>query len=233
MRTHIQTVVSRYRGKIASWYVVNEAIDDAGPDLRPSGWLAACGPDFIAEAFAARAADPDAVLLDNDYNIESPRKLPKLLRLVDDLRARNAPLGAVGIQGHWEVDRVPLRDIAALLDAMEERRLKVMVSERDLGLVPRGPWYANDGKDRAAVARTDPLAAGCPPDRQARQARQYAELFQLFADHADSIGRVTFWDLHDGRSWLNDFPWRHAEYPLLFDRAAAPKPAYQAVMGVR
>jgi endo-1,4-beta-xylanase len=65
-----------------------------------------------------------------------------------------------------------------------------------------------------------------------RQARQYAELFRIFLGRSDTIGRVTFWDLHDGRSWLNAFPWNHAEYPLLFDRDAAPKPAFKAVMGV-
>ena len=116
---------------------------------------------------------------------------------------------------------------------MKELGLKVMVSELDLGVVPRGLWWADGGKNRAEIAKTDPLAGGCPPELLERQARQYAELFRLFRDRSESIGRVTFWDLHDGRSWLNDFPWKHAEYPLLFDREAVPKPAFKAVMGVR
>jgi endo-1,4-beta-xylanase len=125
-----------------------------------------------------------------------------------------------------------MKDIEALLDAMKGLNLKVMVSELDLGLVPRGPWYADSGKNRAEVAKTNPLAAGCPPELLERQARQYAALFKLFKDHSGSIGRVTFWDLHDGRSWLNNFPWKHTEYPLLFDREGKPKPAFDAVMGV-
>jgi endo-1,4-beta-xylanase len=234
METHIRTVVSRYRGKVASWDVVNEALDDSQPYLRPSKWLSIARPEFIARAFElAHEADPDALLVYNDYNVELPAKREKLLRLLRELRDKHVPLGAVGIQGHWEVDRIPFRDIEALLDAMKELKLKVMVSELDLGVVPRGVWWADGGKNRAEIAKTDPLAGGCPPERVERQARQYAELFRLFSDRHESIGRVTFWDLHDGRSWLNTFPWRHAEYPLLFDRNAAPKPAFQAVMEVR
>ena len=233
MRTHIRTVVARYRGKIASWDVVNEALDDGEPYLRPSRWLSIAGPEFVAEAFrCAREADPGALLVYNDYNVELPGKREKLLRLVRGLREANIPLDAVGIQGHWEVDRVPYGDIEALLDSMKRQGLRVMVSELDLGVVPRGAWWADGGRRRDEIARTDPLAGGCPPDLLERQARDYARLFRLFVDRSDSIGRVTFWDLHDGRSWLNSFPWRHAEYPLLFDRRAAPKPAYRAVMGV-
>jgi endo-1,4-beta-xylanase len=231
MRTHIRTVAGRYRGRIASWDVVNEVLDDNEPYLRPSRWLTIAGPGFVAKAFEwAHEADPEALLVYNDYNVEQPAKRAKLVRLIRELREQRVPLGAIGIQGHWEIDRVPLSDIDALLASMKELGLKVMVSELDLGVVPRGAWWADGGKDREAIAKTNPLASGCPPELLERQARQYADLFKLFLDRSESIGRVTFWDLHDGRSWLNDFPWKHAEYPLLFDRQARPKPAYQAVI---
>ena len=234
LRTHVRTIVSRYRGRIHSWDVVNEALDDGEPDLRSSKWLSIVGPEFIAEAFAAaRAADPDALLVYNDYNVEQPRKREKLLWLIRKLRAKNVPIGAIGIQGHWEVDRIPFRDIEALIGTTKESGLKLMVSELDLGVVPRGRWWADGGKHRAEMAKTNPLAGGCPPELLKRQAEQYAALFRLFGKHSDSIGRVTFWNLHDGRSWLNNFPWKHAEYPLLFDRNATPKPAFWAVLDVK
>lgn len=66
----------------------------------------------------------------------------------------------------------------------------------------------------------------------ARQAEQYAELFRLFTRHRDVITRVAFWNPHDGRSWLNAFPYPRTNYPLLFDRQCQPKPAYQAVIDV-
>src|SRR5262249_12667256 len=155
----IRTVVSRYRGKIDSWDVVNEALDDGEPYLRPSKWRDIVGPEFLAKAFeGAHEADPDALLVYNDYNVELPKKREKLLRRIGELREKGAPLRAVGIQGHWEVDRIPFRDIEALLDAMKARGLKVMVSELDLGDVPRGGWWADGGKNREAMAKTDPLA---------------------------------------------------------------------------
>jgi endo-1,4-beta-xylanase len=41
---------------------------------------------------------------------------------------------------------------------------------------------------------------------------------------------VSFWNLHDGQSWLNNFPWKRVNHPLLFDRQGNPKSAYDAVV---
>jgi GH35 family endo-1,4-beta-xylanase len=54
-------------------------------------------------------------------------------------------------------------------------------------------------------------------------------IFKLFDEYSDLIERVSFWNLHDGQSWLNYFPWNRANYPLLFDRNRRPKPAFDAV----
>ena len=68
------------------------------------------------------------------------------------------------------------------------------------------------------------------PTRFSRsKSEQYVELFRLFDEYSDIIERVSFWNLHDGQSWLNDFPWRRVNYPLLFDRNRRPKPAFDAV----
>ena len=233
MKRHIQTVVGRYKGKIKTWDVVNEALDDSAPYLRPSSWESIIGPDFIVKAFEwAHEADPDAILVYNDYNVELRDKRVKLLRLLDDLKEQKVPLGAVGIQGHWEVGRVPFKEIESLLTDLKARNLKVMVSELDLGVVPRVRWWAEGGKFRDEIAKTNPLADGCPDELIKKQADDYADLFRLFNRQAEAVGRVTFWDLHDGRSWLNEFPWKHAEYPLLFDRQAQPKPAFKAVISL-
>jgi endo-1,4-beta-xylanase len=66
----------------------------------------------------------------------------------------------------------------------------------------------------------------------ARQAEQYARLFAIFRKHSDAISRVTFWGLHDGRSWLNTWPRKRTNFALLFARDLQPKPAFTAVMGV-
>jgi endo-1,4-beta-xylanase len=231
MKTHIDTVAGRYRGRIAMWDVVNEALDDGTNFLRPSGWTAACGEDFIAKAFEfAHAADPKALLIYNDYNNELPAKRAKQIRLLRSLREKNAPVHAIGLQGHYEIDRVPLDDIEATLIAMRELRMKVVVSELDIDVIPRGKWWADGGKHRAELAKLDPYREGCPPEVLKRQADQYAQLFRLFRKYSDVIARVSFWNLHDGQSWLNDFPWKRVNHPLLFDRQGKPKPAFDAVI---
>jgi endo-1,4-beta-xylanase len=231
MKSHIDTVAGRYRGRIAMWDVVNEALDDGTHFLRPSGWTAACGEEFLIKAFEyAHAADPEALLIYNDYNNELPGKREKLIRLVKLLRERKAPVHAIGLQGHYEIDRIPFKDIEATLVAMRELGMKVVVSELDIDVIPRSKWWADDGKHREELARLDPYRDGCPPELLQRQAEQYAELLRLFRKHADVIARVSFWNLHDGQSWLNGFPWRRVNHPLLFDRQGMPKPAFDAVI---
>ncbi len=231
MKQHVDTVVGRYRGRIAMWDVVNEALDDGTNYLRGSGWSRACGEEFIVKAFEfAHAADPRALLICNDYNNELPEKRAKMLRLVRSLRERDVPLHAIGLQGHYEIDRVPFADLEATLVAMRGLGLKVVVSELDIDVIPRGRWWADGGKHREEMAKLDPYADGCPPDILQRQAEQYGQLFRLFRQYSDVIARVSFWNLDDGQSWLNEFPWRRVNHPLLFDRAGQPKPAFDAVL---
>jgi endo-1,4-beta-xylanase len=231
MKTYIDTVVGRYRGRIDSWDVVNEALDDGPNDLRPSGWVTACGDEFLVKAFEyAHAADPDAMLIYNDYNNEQSGKREKLIRVIRMLKDRGAPVHAIGLQGHYELDQIPLKDLEATLVAARELGVKVVVSELDIDVVLRGRWWADGGKYREELAKYDPYRDGCPPEILQRQADQYAQLFKLFAQHGDVIDRVSFWNLHDGQSWLNYFPWTRVNHPLLFDRQGEPKPAYGAVI---
>ncbi len=230
MRQHIATVAGRYRGRIAAWDVVNEALDDGTNYLRPSAWSRACGEEFIVKAFEwTHAADPQARLVYNDYNNELPGKREKMVRLVRSLKLQGVPLHAIGLQGHYEIDRVPLSELEATLVAMRELGVKVVVSELDIDVIPRSRWWADGGSHREELAKLDPYRDGCPPEILQRQAAQYAQLFRLFRKYAEVIERVTFWNLNDGQSWLNGFPWRRVNYPLLFDRLGHPKPAFEAV----
>jgi len=231
MKTHIDTVAGRYRGRIAMWDVVNEALDDGTNFLRPSGWTRACGEEFIAKAFEyAHAADPNALLIYNDYNNELPGKREKQVQLVKRLQERKAPLQAVGLQGHYELGKVPFKDIEDMLVLMQGLGVKVVVSELDIDVVLRGKWWADNGKHREELAKYNPYPDTCPPEILKQQAEEYAKLFRLFRKYGAVIERVSFWNLHDGDSWLNYFPWQRQNHPLLFDRARQPKPAYEAVL---
>lgn len=231
MQLHIETVMKRYAGRVRTWDVVNEALDDGTNFLRPSGWLSACGEGFVARAYAiARSADPQARLIYNDYNNELNGKREKLLRLIGNLQAAGVKLDAVGLQGHYELDRVPYEELEATMIALRNTGVKLVVSELDIDVIPRGRWWADGGKYRDEMSTIDPYREGCPADILKRQAEQYGKLFQLFRKHASVIDRVSFWNLHDGQSWLNYFPWKRVNHPLLFDRMGLPKPAFEAVI---
>jgi endo-1,4-beta-xylanase len=136
---HIETVVSRYRGAIPSWDVVNEPLVDwpDGPtSLRPSIWTRQLGPDYLPIALRATAAvDPDAQLVLNEYDIEykGPRfaaRRKALLQLLRSLRDRDVPLHGIGLQAHLEVTELKLDVLITELDVIDDE-LPGKVSERD------------------------------------------------------------------------------------------------------
>jgi endo-1,4-beta-xylanase len=139
---HIETVVSRYRGDIPSWDVVNEPLVDWPDDassLRPSAWSKWLGPDYMAIALrAAAAADPAARLVLNEYDIEfrGPRfaaRRKALLQLLRSLRERNVPLHAIGLQAHLFADRAIDRDgLQAFLAEVKALKLDVLITELDV-----------------------------------------------------------------------------------------------------
>ncbi len=228
MRTHISTVVGHFAGKLESWDVVNEALDDGDQFLRDSDWLRSIGPDFITEAFmAAHQADPQARLYYNDYHIELPHKRAKALRLIRELKERQVPLHGIGIQGHWQLDRIPFKELEEAIIVFHAQGLQVMITELDIDVVtPATTGRAWD----AQQPDSDPFAQGLPEELQQRLAAQYAQLFALLRKHRDKLTRITFWGLHDGRSWLNYWPTRRTNHPLLWDRQLTPKPALSAIL---
>lgn len=231
IETHVDTVVTRYADVAGMWDVVNEAIGDGDGDLlRNSVYSRTTGMDFIVTAFqAARSKDPDALLIYNDYNCHKPGKREKLIELLTELKKRGAPVDAYGMQGHFELGDDSLPQLRETFAALRELGVKVVVSELDIDVVKRGRWWADGGKYREELASYDPYKEGLPEEVQRKLAELYVEIFKLFDENSDIIVRVSFWNLHDGQSWLNYFPWKRVNHPLLFDRDRTPKPAFDAV----
>jgi len=231
LKTHIDTVVGRYKGKIRGWDVVNEAIAEGGDtDLRATQWQKILGDDYIIEAFRiAHAADPQCELQYNDYNIELNPKRDRTVRLVKKLQQAGVPLTTVGIQGHWILDQVPYAELETAIQEFGTLGVKVAITELDLDVVPRRTAGADSAQhEDDGVRKSTPISEAVLK----RQAEQYAKLFALFHKHRDVVNRVTFWGLNDGRSWLNYWPRERVDHPLLFDRQSRPKPALQAVIDV-
>lgn len=79
----------------------------------------------------------------------------------------------------------------------------------------------------------DPYSDGLPVKVQQELTDRYSELFEIFYRKRNKIDRVTFWGVHDGMSWKNNYPVPgRTNYPLLFDRDQNPKPAYDAVLNI-
>jgi lysophospholipase L1-like esterase len=198
--------------------------------LRESVYSRVAGMDFVVTAFkAAREADPDAVLIYNDYNCHKPGKREKLIEFLKRVMAAGAPVDAYGMQGYFELGDDSIPQLRETFDELRKLGLKVVVSELDIDVVTRGKWWADGGKYRDELASYDPYREGLPREVERRQVRQYVALFELFDEYSDMIERVSFWNLHDGQSWLNYFPWRRTNYPLLFDRERKPKPVFDVV----
>ena len=230
---HITTIAARYDGKLKSWDVVNEALNEDGT-LRKSVFLEKLGEDYIVEAFRlAQKAAPNTELYYNDYNIEQPKKRAGAIAIIKKIQAAGVRIDGVGIQGHWRSYKVPMKDIEESIKEFAALGIKVHFTELDLGVLPN-PWD-NDAADvnmkAEYSAKMNPYAAGLPDSVSTQLAQSYADLFRLFLKYKKEIARITFWGVNDGQSWLNGWPIRgRTNYPLLFDRNNKPKDAFYKVI---
>jgi endo-1,4-beta-xylanase len=230
---HITKVASRYDGKVYSWDVVNEALNEDGT-LRKSIFLDKLGDDYIVEAFRqTQKASPHSKLYYNDYNIEQPKKRAGAIAIIKKIQAAGVRIDGVGIQGHWKAGNVPIADIEESIKEYSALGIDVMFTELDLSVLSN-PWDKTTADVSATAqgsAKMNPYQNGLPDSAQQLLAKSYADLFTLFMKYKKAISRVTFWGVNDGQSWLNGFPIKgRTNYPLLFDRNFTPKPAFYSVI---
>jgi endo-1,4-beta-xylanase len=224
LKDHITTIVSRYKGKIYAWDVVNEAISDSSEVyLRHSPWYKICGEEFIAKAFEyAHAADPDALLFYNDYNEINPTKRNKIFRLVKSLKDAGVPIHGLGLQGHWSIYEPTEETLEATLSAFARLGVQLQITELDISVYAKEHYR----RQRQASDSNNTFSA----EQEAKQVAMYKMCFNLFRKYKKPLTSVTFWNISDRRSWLDNFPVNgRKDYPLLFDKDLQPKKAYGAV----
>lgn len=223
LKEHITAVVSRYKGKVYAWDVVNEAVDD-NPDkyLRNSKWLQLCGEEFIARAFQwAHEADPDALLFYNDYDAVHPAKRDKIYKLLSGLIKAGVPIHGVGIQGHWSVYEPTEKELRDAIEKYASLGLQIHVTELDVSIYPKEQRRDPRESDKAEFT----------PELEKLQMEKYAMIFKVFRDYKDTISSVTFWNVSDKHSWLDNFPVRgRKDFPLLFDQQLQPKKVYWEIV---
>jgi endo-1,4-beta-xylanase len=233
MHDHVMKVVGRYKGRIKGWDVVNEALNEDGT-LRESPWKKIIGDDYIEKAFRfAHEADPDAQLYYNDYSLENEDKRKGALELVTTLKAKGVPITGVGLQDHVSLDWPTPDRIDSTINEFGKLGVKVMITELDVDVLP---WptkeqTADVSLNVASDPKLNPYPNGLPDTVQQQLSKRYADLFGAYARHCGLVTRVTFWGVTDKDSWKNNWPVRgRTDYPLLFDRNAQPKPAFDAVI---
>ncbi|MEP7145116.1 MAG: endo-1,4-beta-xylanase, partial [Ferruginibacter sp.] len=231
---HIKTVAGRYDGKVYSWDVVNEALNEDGT-MRKSVFLNKLGEDFVTEAFrTAQAAAPNTLLYYNDYNNEQSAKRAGCIALIKKIQSAGVRIDGVGIQGHWHLGKIPLKDIEESIIQYAALGIKVMFTELDIEVLQRNFSGADVNQSMQNNPALNPYVKGLPDSVQQQLANDYEALFKLFLKHKDKISRVTFWGVNDGQSWLNGWPVRgRTNYPLLFDRNFQPKPAFYKVVQLK
>ena len=222
---HITTVCRHYAGRLHSWDVVNEAIlpkDGEPGGFRKSFWYEQIGPGYIELAFRiARAADPHVRLTYNDYGVEydndeDAERRRLILALLRDLKARNVPIDAVGIQSHvkaaqpWSFGK----GLSDYIESIRQMGLEVYLTELDVN--------EDDIKTNDRVQRDEIIA------------KTYRDYLQVALANP-AVKAVLTWDLSDRFTWLNNGPTHHRKQPdrpqrsLPFDRDYHPKQAFFAL----
>jgi len=228
---HITTIATRYADKVYSWDVVNEALNEDGT-MRKTVFLDLLGENFVIDAFRlAQAAAPGTQLYYNDYNNEQPAKRAGCIALIKKIKGAGVRIDGVGIQGHWHLGRVPIKEIEESIQQYAALGITVMFTELDIDVLPGAVQGADIGQRVKEDPSLNPYTGGLPDSVQKQLAADYLALFRLFLKYKNDISRVTFWGLTDAQSWLNGWPIRgRTNYPLLFDRSYKPKPAFEAVI---
>lgn len=224
LQTYIQTVATHFKGKVASWDVVNEAFDKQGairtdslegPGRPTFNVGKTLGNDYVARMFQyAHKADPNARLFYNDYDQETrPAKLDAILAMVTDFKRRNISIHGLGLQMHININ-TPNEGIEKAIRQYAETGLLVHISELDIAI--------NPGKKKDFAVTPELL------EKQSEKYRFVVNTYKKLVPASQQFG-ITMWGVDDGTSWIPGFC-KCADNVLLFDANYGKKRAYQGFL---
>ena len=240
MKNHIKTVVSRYKGKVDYWDVVNEVIHTKKNEegiyeafFRSTPWYNIIGPEYIEIAYrTVMKIDPNAKLLYNDFNLDQEAKIDFAINLVKSLKEKGIPIHAIGYQAHFMMDEPLLSNIEMVFKKCKEAQIPIHITELDLSVLPNAWHLRGDivSLDKDVSGSINPYANFAPPDVLEAQAVRYRNIFKIFLEYHEILERVTFWGVWDGASWRDYSPIKgRTDYPLFFDRKFNKKVSYDKV----
>nr|AAA90913.1 endo-1,4-beta-xylanase [Thermotoga sp.] len=206
LEDHVKTVVSHFRGRVKIWDVVNEAVSDSGT-YRESIWYKTIGPEYIEKAFIwAREADPDAVLIYNDYSIEEINaKSNFVYNMIKNLKEKGVPIDGIGFQMHIDYRGLNYESFKKNLERFAELGLQIYITEMDVR-IPLG------GSEEYYLKK---------------QAEVYRRIFEICLDNP-AVRAIQFWGFTDKYSWVPGF-FKGYGKALIFDENYNPKPCYFAI----
>ena len=217
LKNHIDSVVGHWKGQVAEWDVVNEAInDDNNHGWRSSGsvWFETIGAEFLDSAFVwAHAADPDAELCYNDYAIEwglgQGSKAGFVVDQVKRWKQNNIPITCVGTQTHIEISHETTpQNVRALAKALAEYDIVLNITELDIGF-PQGSAGSLGASDYA------------------KQGHLYRQFMDVFLEEPN-MGEFMIWGVTDAHSWLDGQQGK--TQGLIYDKQYKAKPAYDSLI---
>ena len=218
LEDYITKVVTRYKGKVDAWDVVNEGFESHGGAYRKSFWYNMIGENYIANAYhTAHKADPDAKLFYNDFNIErDTAKLDGVIAMVEEFKANDVPIHGIGFQMHIRME-TPEDAIEYALKKVAKTGLLVHISELDIIFNKHDD--TEGGGIQVYKSLTDSMQTA-----QSEKYKRIAEIYRRSVPKAQQYG-ITFWDYSDRDTWIKPF-FKLDDWPTVFDQNLDPKPAY-------
>lgn len=212
IKNHIQTMGTKYKGKVREYTVVNEAFSR---ELKTGGnedwWGKELGREYIDKAFQwAREADPSAILILNDFGNETEGEISNsMYDYIKDAKTRGIPIDAVGMQMHISSSNPPSKEkVVSNMRRFADLGLKIYITEFDVNM--------HD-------------AQGSQEEIDTRQAEIYRDMLKACLETGPAIcPNFGFLGLIDRQSWYNGIGLDDAN-PLLFRSDYTPKPAFFAI----
>lgn len=127
IKKRARDVLTRYKGRISEYDVNNEMIHG-------DFYLKRFGSGIHVDMFKwCQEADPQAKLYVNDYDILAGDDFPKYEKHIEELLKAGAPIGGIGLQGHFlNTVVVDIRKVKNILDRLSRFNLPIKITEFDI-----------------------------------------------------------------------------------------------------
>ena len=198
-RARIRREVSDFRGLIGSWDVINEVVIMPEFDNEPDGVPNAISRlarkvgrvEMVRLAVEeARAADPDAVLVLNDFDLS-----PAYEKLIADVLDAGIRLDAIGLQTHMHQGYWGEEAMLATVDRFARFGIPLQLTESTLlsgDLMPPEIADLNDFQ---------PPHWASTADGEERQAEEIVRHYRSLVGHP-AVSSLTYWGITDRGAWL-------------------------------